>query len=287
MRRSGKILLIIAACFLVFGILLAVGSGIALRNTGMHWWRNDTNATAVTTQFAEMDSINSLSLTLVNEPIFIVSGGDRVTIEWSQRYDGQYRLTQREGQSLSLSRQPSGRRNHNVFGIGWFQPNWRGISGIEDASDRPVTVTIPEGMSLSEIDLSGADIRVSMDNIYVRDLEISGANTIVSLTNVDARDIEIFGANAEVTLTQVSSGSIEVSGANATLELRETVADDIEVNGASAVATAYLESIDGWGFDVSGLNSELRVDGQRAGGIRGSRTISVSGLNAILNVWTR
>ena len=275
MRRSTKIWLIIASIFLIFGILLTVSAVIALNATGGHI-RTRTVLYPAQTSMAQMDSIETLSLSLVNEPVYIVRGGDAVTIEWSSQYDGQYRLVQIEGRTLALSREPF---FIGPFGLNWFNPlnlnfNLFGTRfqldpGIEDASNRPVTVTIPEGMNLRKIDLSGVDIRVDMADVDARAIEISGANTNVRLHNIYAQDIEIVGANAVVNLKNV-------------------IATDIDVNGANAEAIITLPSLDGWGFEVNGLHAELLIDAQRRTRVTGGEnTITVNGLNAILDVRTK
>jgi len=271
MKRTGKIFLIVAACLVVFGLLLSAGVAIAVRTTGAgsHRMGFHSHYGNEVTRTAEMDSINSLSLALVNEPVYIVRGGSSVSITWIEMYDGQYELTQREGEFLSLSRATS--RNWGFWGRDW---TFLGFGGgrfgwsIENASNRPVTVTIPQHIELHSIDLAGADIRVVIDYIDALEIGISGANVTATLQCVTARDIEVSGANAIVTLSDVEANDIEVSGANA----------EVVMN---------IPSTDGWSFDVSGVHAALRVDGQRWQGFAGSRSVSVNGVNAVLNVHTR
>ena len=271
-----KILLLAAACMLVFGILLTAGSAIAIRSTGASWIDGIAiNSASVENRRYELNSIDSLSLSLVNEPIYIVRGGNSVIIEWSELYDGQYRLVAQEGQALSLSRQT----RWSLFSFEW---------GRNRASLRPVTVTIPEDMELSSVNLRGANIRVDMENISAEKVDISGANTTVSLRNIEALEIDISGANTAVTLSDISTNNIEVRGANAVVTLSDIFANHIEVNGANAEATLTLSNLDDWTLNVSGANARLRIDGQRAFTSSGSgaNTITVSGANANMNVWT-
>ena len=267
MKRSGKVILIIAVCLLVFGILLSGGAAIAFRVTGSHPISGRSLSPA-DVRTAHMDSIDRLSLRLLNEPIYIRTGGDVVAIEWSEIYSGQYRLTP-NANSLSLSRQTS---NNIGFGPSWFNFDfsWFGISSrTEDGSNRPVTVTIPEGMSLRSVDIAGADIRLEIDGIHARDIDISGANVIAELSNVDA-------------------GSIEVSGANTIVNLSQVTAADIDVSGANAEVSASIDVLESWGWNVSGLHAEARVNGElRSGRTVGTNNISVNGLNAVLDIWVR
>jgi len=295
MNKKGKILLIIAACVLVFGILLTAISAIVIRSTGAHWVDGMTVTSSAEPRSFELNSIDSLSLSLVNEPVYIMRGGSVVTIEWSELYDGQYRLSSQDGGYLSLSRQT----RWSLFSFEW---------GRGRAFLRPVTVTIPEDMDLSDIDLRGANIRVSMDDIVSDNLDISGANTNVTLQNIEALNIDISGANTNVTLTDVNTNSLEVRGANAEATLNDVFANSIEINGANAEATLTnisastieigganaeailtIPSLDDWDFFVSGANSRLRIDGQRVSNFRGagSNTVTVSGANASLIVWTQ
>jgi len=302
MNRALKILLIAATCLLIFGILLTAGSAIAIRATGQH---RNSNAQAIP-RHAEVGSIQTLSLSLISEPIYLRRGGDSVIIEWSELHEDQYMITKTEGQSLSLSRTPQG--------IGWFGGSWNwnlfnprlGFLGIDRASLRPVTVTIPDGMSLRNVDLSGANIRVNADDIEALEIDISGANVNAIITNVEVQEFSISGANASAALDNISAQTISISGANADAVLSDTQAHDIEVSGANATvifnnisansidvrganaeATMNLSSTDDWGFSVSGVRADLRIDGQRSTGFNGSNNISVSGANASLNVWTR
>ena len=315
MKRTIKILLISATCLLIFGILLMAGSAAIIRTTGQGWGAPHEQAT---TQRAELTSIQTLSLTLVSEPIHILRGGDSVVIEWSEMYDNQYTLNKVEGQSLSLSRTSQDWR-WNVFGLRNL------FFGVDRASNRPVTVRIPEGMNLRAIDLRGANIvatiddiealdvnisganaRATLTDITARDLEISGANIYAALTNVyastvtisganarstlnnaEAHNISISGANARATLNHTDASAITLSGANVIAQLNNISANSVEVLGANANATMTLQSIDDWGFNVSGTRASLRIDGQRATGFRGSNTVTVSGANARLDVQTR
>jgi hypothetical protein len=203
-----------------------------------------------------------------------------VLIEWSQRYDGQYRVSQ-QGDSVTLSRSSG---SSIGFGSNWFSFGFLGRNfNTEDASGRPVTVTIPEGVNLRSLDISGADIRLNIDGINADDIDISGANVIADIRDTISRELDISGANAIVSLMNISARSVDISGANA----------------ETTLTTPGLEQ---WNFDVSGLNAELWVNGQRVRGdfnrvtgqgaadsasgftFGSANSIQVSGVNAVLTI---
>jgi hypothetical protein len=180
LKKTGKVFIIVALCMIVFGTILAAGAWIAIWTTGASW-ASDLGMYDARAQSHELDSITSLDLDLIDEPVYIVRGGDKVTIEWSQRYDGQYSLNAAEGGTLSLSR----------GSYGWFNIDIRMLdrawwySHIEDGLRLPVTVTIPEGMDLNRISLNGVNIRVTMDNIDARRIDANGVDLEVIFRHDD------------------------------------------------------------------------------------------------------
>lgn len=263
MKRTGKTLLIIAICCILFGATLGAIAGAVIYSRGESWEYNGEVYDALG-QYRELDSITALELTLVNEPVIILRGGDKVTIEWSQRYDDQYSIYAAEGGTLSLSRVSN---NTLHWGRGWFNidlswlADWynhgQWNTNIEDASNRPVTVTIPEGMELSRVQINGADISAELYDGTYGSVEVNGANAIVLLDGINARNVSVNGANAELTM----------------------ICDDPSE----------------WNFEITGLSATLRVDGRSQGGIGHSeytrsgatRWVSVNGVNAMLDVLTK
>jgi len=264
MKRTGKTLLIIALCLLGFGILLTATAAVSMRVTGGSW-RNNANTRPAESQFASMESISSLSLTLINEPIFIESGSETVTIEWSQHYEEQYIFTQ-SGDSLSLSRQSTRFGPFGLFDFTWF--NWGFNFGVEDGSNRPVTVRIPDGMTLERANLSGANIRIHIGDIDATEIIISGANARVNMTETQSDDIIISGANIAAIFSDVSGRSIEISGANANASLIDSSVGTVELRGANA--ELKLNNVSAHDVYVSGANAEASIYGDFSGNVHAS-----------------
>jgi hypothetical protein len=238
MKRAAKILIIVGLCFIVFGLMVATAAGIAAWTTGATWYDN-IRVYGTLAQSHEQDSVSGLTLNLINEPVTIARGGDTVTVGWSQRYDGQYRITQHGGKELSLSRTPpEGRRwgrwpfSINIGRLGRFRDD----ADIEDGSRRPVTVTIPEGMDLRDIAINGVDIRVTMDNIDADYVEINGVNAVISFVH---NDITLY--NYE---TNGIGSSLRVEG---------------NASGAGIGSSSYNHPGAARTVKVNGVNAELNV----------------------------
>jgi hypothetical protein len=186
---------------------------------------------------SDMGGLRTLTLELINEPVTIRRGsGSEAEIEWSQRYDGQYKLTQTSGGIWKLSRD-------RFFGNyrwnrGWFRidldwlAGWTKVhSDIEDGSHRPVTVTIPGDMDLRRININGIDLRVTIENIDAERIDIDGVNAQVAFFHDDITTYNYetrgFGSTLRIDgKTQGSVGhnsgaarSVTVNGANAELNV--------------------------------------------------------------------
>ncbi|MDR1669248.1 MAG: hypothetical protein LBR76_04750 [Oscillospiraceae bacterium] len=243
MKKTGKTLLIIALCLVVVGTAMTVTAAAFIWSNGLVW-EDGRDTYAAREMFEEWDGVNSLELALFNEPVSIVRGGDAVRVEWSQRYDGQYGVY-REGGTLTLKRETFHRnRRWGIIGFG-FDIDWlggllfgAGSGDIENGYDRPVTISVPEGLDLGDIEINGVDVNVIIDNITARDINVNGANARVEFfcANADDYDFETNGLGSSLTIDGDAVGwgaghaysgggtnrSVTVNGANAVLDVTTT-----------------------------------------------------------------
>ncbi len=210
---------------------------MVVRTRGIHWV-DERDTYPPREMFEEWDDVSALEFALVNEPINIVRGGDTVKIEWSQRYDDQYRVT-REGGTLRITRAPySGSRWQ------WFDMDFDWLASllyggrardIEDGQSRPITVTVPEDLELRDIEIDGVDLDVFIDGVQARNIEVNGVNAQVEFLcdDPDDYDFETSGMGSELIIDgrkygdfgHVSSRgggdySVSVNGMNAELDVR-------------------------------------------------------------------
>lgn len=237
MSKARKTLLIVALCLVVVGTATAAAATMVIRTRGIHWVdERDTYPPREMSE--EWDDISALEFALVNEPVNIVRGGDAVKIEWSQRYDDQYRVS-REGGTLRITRAPHGGSRWRFFDVDfdWLASLIFGgrAADIEDGYSRPITVTVPEDVELREIEIDGVDLDVFIDGIRARDIEVNGVNAQVEFLcdDPDEYDFETNGLGSELIIDgrkygdfgRVSSRgdgnySVSVDGMNAVLEVR-------------------------------------------------------------------
>lgn|GEM_PF-3880615 len=240
MKKGSKVLIALSLCFITFGIMMMVGAGIAIRTTGANWY-DHIDVYPARTQTHELNSITRLELELINEPVYIVRGGDTVTIQWSQHYDGQYYLSAKEGGTLSLSRSSHMKRYTRWFRLDfdWLGRLWgRSDIEVEDGFNRPVTVTIPEWLDLERIDLNGVDIRVNMTNIDAKKISANGVNAVLTFRHDDVSDYNYStnGLGAKLRIDGRTHGSVGSSSYKYPGATRE-----IAVNGLNAELHVYTE----------------------------------------------
>lgn len=235
MKRPARTLLLIALCFIVVGAALAVTATAVIRTRNLRW-EGGFDTYPAQEMSRGWDGIENIEMNLVNEPVTIVRGGDEVTVEWSQTYDDQY-VVRREDGTLVVSREP--------YGFGWERRNWYlNVSFATDWLFRdggrdlggggPVTVTIPEGIDLRDVEINGANMNVTINRVTARDIEVNGANAILEFFCPDRNDYEfetnglgssliIDGESYGAGIGQASYGhsdrSVTVNGANAVLEV--------------------------------------------------------------------
>jgi hypothetical protein len=239
MKRPAKVFLIIGLCFIVFGVMISTVAGVAIWQTGASWLDN-TAIYPASGRTSEMAGLTRLEINLLNEPVTVIRGGNEPFIEWSQRYDGQYTLRQSGGGTWTFSRGTPGSRS---FRFVPFNFNWIGRLGhniphdVEDGSNRPVTVTIPEGLDLKSITVNGVDLRLTLDG-------------------VDADSITINGVNANITFRHddITLYNYEINGIGSSLYVDGTLR-----RGAGIGSFEYTHAGAKRSVKVNGVNAELRV----------------------------
>ena len=326
MKKVTKVFLTAALCCILGGILIvgicsvsAIAGGVSLvdqlpdrlRYSGSH--QDGTAVDGDGAQKAELGSISSLSLNLIEEDIVIKTGGDRVVIEWTQEYKGQYILSADEGGRLSLSREQLN------FGFGFWRNglffNVNGLLRLIDGTlwshlpqNRVVTVTLPEGMRLDSVNIGNVSGNISMTDITADNFKlgtVSGSLTAVSCAfdNTELGGVSGDSALRECALRDVVmstvSGSLDIKagrlrtvsleGVNARLLLfRADGLESARVSGVNAEGDITLTGpTSNYRMEADGLNCELTADGVRSRGVRNEGApykLYVSGVNAHLRV---
>lgn len=312
-----KILLFALGCILGGIILMSACYGIALTtgdgftgNWHDRWdYRDDRTYNNTGIQTRELDSIRSLELGLVGEPVTIRRGGSKVTIEWSQSYDQQYDYVVNGAGDVLLERRET---RENSFGViydkrgfhinfdefmqiadRFFRWDWDSRVEYDDlGSSQPVTITIPEGMALDsldiatvsgqvtledieadEVDYAGVDGNIRLERCRVGLLNIGNVSGIAKLAECDTTSIEIGTVSGRLELAGGRCENVDIGGVNAELEVDRTESlRDVEIAGVNATARLRLPGAVGdYDLSAEGMNAELIVNGRSEGRTRTGR----------------
>lgn len=309
MSKAIKTLLIVAACFVLGGIVIttacvgvARASGVSFSNQMWEQRYADRTYTNTGAQSQELSNVRSLELLLVGEPVTIKSSArqDTVTIEWSQSYDNQYALTEsasghvtfRRDESNSmingLSFGPDGFRFYYdgwlqfLDGLFWWDIRWNERHDFynDAGSSRPVTVTVPEGMDLGDISIAIVSSTVDFDGISAAKITYAGVDTRLDLRDCRADSLYVGNVSGRVTLADCEIGFVEMATVSGRLDVSDGDCERLEIAGVNATlnvgGTAGLRRA-----SVSGVNAQADL---RLPGSRDDYDISAEGLNASLTV---
>lgn len=329
-----KRILLIALCCVLGGIVLmttcvgiAYASGADLSDR-WHRERNESRTYENTgTQRREEDKVRTIELGLIGEPLTIRRGGDRVVIEWSQEYDEQYDYTINSAGDLLLERREVVDSGFGVFydqrgfhvnfdtfmdlADRLFRWDWRtGVTANGDSgSTRPVTITIPEGVTLESLDIgtvsgdvtledldadsigfAGVDADIRLDRCRADRLDIGNVDGRAELMDCEMSDVDMGTVSGRMDLRGGRCKTIGIGGVDARLEIDGTEAlRDVEISGINAEAYLRLPgTADDYDLSADGMNGELIINGRFAGRSRSGRDaeaeISAGGMNAILRI---
>lgn len=116
----------------------------------------------------------------------------------------------------------------NAFGFHWFSFSM---------SPKKLTVTLPEGISLDEFDVSSASADFTAESI-----------------NADTFDIET--ASGKITIDSFEGKKAEINTASGTIDLNRVLADDVDIETISGecTVTGKIEKL-----NVSGVSSVLNL----------------------------
>ncbi|MDR1736825.1 MAG: DUF4097 domain-containing protein [Oscillospiraceae bacterium] len=291
MTKAAKTVLLVALCMFAGGLILtgtcigiARASGKSFSEIAREHYGESVTYQNTGVQTQTLDSIRSLELDLMAEPVTLKRGGDKIVIEWSQDYDQQYDFYVSSSGEVSLKREGA---NLILFSGDWVfnrEALWDfldmiSIGGFRTDSggaNRPVTVTIPEGISLDRLNISTASGGVTLDGVAADDVSYNGADTRLDIRDCQIGSLDVNSANAGSYIRDSGFERIKISAANGRLELEGGECARVEIDGANAEL-----NIDGTrglrGIDLSGMNAAAKL---ALPGTKEDYDISADGLNA-------
>ncbi len=224
-----------------------------------------------------------------------------IDIEW---LSGQVDIVVGTGEFITVSEEypeelPEDEKLHYFLDGGVLRIKYA-KSGVVDIKEKAkkLTVCVPEGLALSNIDVDSVSAAVNVGNVDTNNLEIasvSGNITVSSLLSLDDLEIESVSGNVVLTLLEADKLAVEtVSGgvsvnasyvketsidstSGAVSFMTERPADDCDVDTVSGGVELYIPSDADFSFDFDTLsgNFESEFEFEK----RGDKYYSGNGIN--------
>lgn len=162
--------------------------------------------------------------------------------------------------------------------------------GLNDLSEKDLTITVPKGFSLQKLELDIASAQVDIRDLTIDEVDIDGASGICTLENCDVRTLNV----------DTASGDVKFSGSLDNLDFDAASADftgtfedqpkSLKMDSMSGDLDLTLPEISGFTASIDALSSEFRsefdtktVNGAYVHG-DGSCRIEVNGMSGNIDI---
>ncbi len=222
------VLLIVAAVVMVnggWGSSTGVGIGSVYRYS-------DESSYSVGDFSANADEISSIDIEWISGSVNISEyDGDGITVseDGFEDEDTQLRYRIKNGK-LSIRFVKSGWRNGVIFGIGNL------------SLEKDLTILVPKGKQLRELDMELVSSRVEMDSISADDVDIDTVSGAVNIEDLTSNDIDIEGVSGAINLKDISGRTVDIDHVSGAIEFSGAVRE-IDFNTVSGGITAEFSEV--------------------------------------------
>ncbi len=277
MKKSIKILLIIAGALVILGGIMAISASASIGfNFGSEAFYNNRNYEKTTHQIT-INELNSIDFTLTNASVEIIQTLDEdISITYYDHKNIETDYSFKDGK-VTLER----KHNKNDF---WFGFNF-GIN-LNDNREK-VVIRLPKHIEISSlfnfnncaVDMENLDFNsnvtldmtngvLDVENITaLTDFVISSTNTAIDIENINSENLNISAHNAVCTVEDIRSLNTTVFLTNNVSNLEFVGAyDDYTINNNSSTSIINIEDKLGisngkaYTLDISSTNGVVNLD---------------------------
>lgn len=307
MSKAVRNILIISLCCFFLGIIIVGTCTLIVRVTGNSWGLSSESRywtyENVGKQSMTLETVESIHLTLISEPVVIQIGGQEPLIEWEQTRDNQYIIRQTGSGALNFSREETESNNwgisvqdgewefHYEGMLRFLGGNWGSFRGDDSGESRKITITLPEGHpALKELSLDSVSSALTVTGLAIDDISCNGVDNNIKLENCTVDYLSFNTVNGRANLFGGTIRRIDADGLEAAVFVDRTDGlEQVSVQGLDArFEGTLLGRRDDYRFSAEGMGTRLKIEGDSYSGDssvgKGEKSISVDGLNAELSV---
>lgn len=222
------VLLIVAAVMMANGGLgFSTGAGI-----GSVYKYSDSSSYSIGDFSANADDISSIDIEWISGSVDIseYDGDDiKVTEDGFDDEDTKLRYRIKNGK-LSIRFVKSGWRNGFVIGVGKL------------SLEKDLTILVPKGKQLRELDMELVSSSVEVNGISADDVDIDTVSGAVNIENLTTNDIDIEGVSGAIALKDITARTVDIDHVSGAIEFSGTVRE-IDFNTVSGGITAEFTEV--------------------------------------------